>query len=48
VMTMSTVTGWRSALITGISLVVTFVFKKSSPVLLVAGGSVAGALLLLI
>ncbi len=48
VMTMSTVTGWRSALITGISLVVTFVSKKSSPVLLVAGGSVAGALLLLI
>ncbi|GAP44654.1 chromate transporter, chromate ion transporter (CHR) family [Lentimicrobium saccharophilum] len=48
VMTLSTVTGWRSALITVISLVVTFVFKKSSPVLLVAGGSVAGALLLLI
>jgi len=45
VMTLSTVTDWRAALI---SLVVTFVFKKSSPVLLVAGGSVAGALLLMI
>lgn len=48
VMTLSTVTDWRAALITVTSLVVTFVFKKSSPVLLVAGGSVAGALLLLI
>lgn len=48
VMTLSTVTDWRAALITLISLVVTFVFKKSSPVLLVAGGSVAGALLLMI
>lgn len=48
VMTLSTVTDWREALITVISLVVTFVFKKSSPVLLVAGGSVAGALLLMI
>lgn len=48
VMTLSTVTDWRAALITVISLVVTFVFKKSSPVLLVAGGSVAGALLLMI
>jgi chromate transporter len=48
VMTLSTVNDWRAALITLISLVVTFVFKKSSPVLLVAGGSVAGALLLMI
>lgn len=48
VMTLSTVTDWRAALIIAISLVVTFVFKKSSPVLLVAGGSVAGALLLMI
>ncbi|KAF5052551.1 putative chromate transport protein [anaerobic digester metagenome] len=48
VMTLSTVTDWRAALIIAISLVVTFVFKKSSPVLLVAGGSVVGALLLLI
>ena len=48
VMTLSTVNDWRAALITVTSLVVTFVFKKSSPVLLVAGGSVAGALLLLI
>jgi len=43
-----TVTGWRTVLIAGLSLVVTFGFRKVNTVFVVAGSALAGYLLQLV
>jgi len=48
VMSRDTLTDWRTILIAVTAMTLTFVFKKTSAVLLVIGGSVAGYLLLMI